>query len=73
MVSINFYVDTLKKCSFLKIENNSFRVNFNHYGEKATSHTWVDENQLNMASLHAYKIGYLKWKVRMILKAFNIC
>ena len=49
-----------------KIENNSPWVNFTHSLEKnAPSHIWVDFHQLKLASLHVYKIWYLKWKVGM--------
>ena len=50
-----------------KIEHNLPRVNFTHSLEKNMfSHTWVDFQELKLASLHACKICNLKIKVRMV-------
>ena len=63
---------TFLKCemsTFLTIEYKSPRVNFTHFLEKnAPSHSWVDFHQLELASLHAYKIC-LKQKFRMVQKS----
>ena len=67
-ILLEFYLKyyTLKKYSLLKIENNSSWVNFTHFRENVPSRTWVDFRQVKLASLHVYKIWFLKWKARML-------
>ena len=61
-------IHILKMCTFWKIENISTSINITHFPEKRKppSNTWVDFHQLKLASLHACKVWYLKWKVRMV-------
>ena len=64
---------TPKMCSLLKIENHSPWVNFPHFREKRTfSHlNWWSSAHAG-EFIHACKICYLKWKVRMVWKTFII-
>ena len=60
---------TLEKCPLSKIENSSPWVNFPHFREKRTfSHlNWWSSAHAG-EFIHACKICYLKWKVRMVRK-----
>ena len=73
-MSFECYFSSLKKCSLLKIENNSSRGYFHLFQiENAPSRTRVNFRQLKLAILLcAYKIWYLKWKVRIVIKKTSI-
>ena len=55
----------------MKEWNNSPWVNFTPCRKNAPSHTWVIFHQLKLASLHAYTICNLKWKVRSGIKSVH--
>ena len=66
-LALKFY--TLRICSLKKIENDWFWVNYPSFPiEKAPSCTWVDFHHLMLASLHVYKIWYLKLKLEWCKK-----
>ena len=55
----------IESVNFLKLKITHLELISLISRKNAPSRTWVGFPQLKLASLHAYKIWYLKWKVRM--------